>query len=271
MGSLRTPVGPLPSAIYWRRRAVMACVLAVVLLLVFWAVRSTGGGSSNASGQDDGKGPADSITPGPTPSESLIEERPGGREDDGDGDEGDEEGDDGGSADSDGSGGSEGQDDGGNSDSAGGDGSESGGDSGGGGGGAGGLPGCLESELTLSLRSDANDYSPGEEPELRFTAENTGAASCRVDFGHDALTISLVDDAGDEIWSSADCPETPASSPTAVSAGGTADHTIIWDLRHSSADCDADPGPAASPGTYLAEAQLSGHPVTQTSFRLAED
>ncbi|RMI29056.1 hypothetical protein [Streptomyces triticirhizae] len=275
MGSLRTPVGPLPSAIYWRRRAVVLLLLAVVLLLAFWAVRSTGGGADPA-GQDDGRGPAASITPGPTPSESLIEERPGGRED-GDEDDPDDPGDDAGGSDGD-------QDDGGNgdADSAGGDEGSAGsggtddggnGESGGndGGGAGGGVPDCDPSEVTLSLRSDANDYAPGQRPELRLTARNAGAAPCQLDFGHQSLTLTLADDEDDQVWSSADCPTAAASLPTVVSAGGTADHTVTWDLRHSVADCDAGPGPAASPGTYLAEAQLAGYPVAQTSFRLEAD
>lgn len=251
----------------------MLFLLAVVLLLVFWAVRSTGGGGSDTAGQDDGKGPVESITPGPTPSESLIEERPGGREEDPDDpeDEGDT-----GSADSGGSdaaAGSGGEDDGGNGESAGGGSDEGGGGDTGGGqdGGVGGLPDCAPAEVTLSLRSDANDYAPGQRPELRLTAQNAGATACRLDFGHQALTFTLADDEDNEVWSSADCPEDAASRPTSVSAGGTADHTVVWDLRHSVADCDAGPGPAASPGTYLAEAQLAGYPVAQTSFRLEAD
>ncbi|KAB8163874.1 hypothetical protein FH609_019735 [Streptomyces sp. 3MP-14] len=273
MGSLRTPVGPLPSAIYWRRRAVVLLLLAVVLLLVFWAVRSTGGGADPA-GQDDGKGPAESITPGPTPSESLIEERPGGRED------GDEDGQDDEGGEGDDAGGSDGEDDGGNGVSAGGDEGSAGsggtddggnGESGGNGGGGGGVPDCDPSEVTLSLRSDANDYAPGQRPELRLTARNAGAASCQLDFGHQALMLTLADDEDNEVWSSADCPTVAAALPTVVSAGGTADHTVTWDLRHSVADCEQDQGPAASPGTYLAEAQLAGYPVAQTSFRLEAD
>src|SRR5690606_7271596 len=35
-GSLRNPVGPLPSPIYWRRRAVLLSVLALSALLITW-------------------------------------------------------------------------------------------------------------------------------------------------------------------------------------------------------------------------------------------
>ncbi|MDT0269563.1 hypothetical protein RM844_25090 [Streptomyces sp. DSM 44915] len=265
----------MPSTIYWRRRAAVLFLLAVVLLLVFWAVRSTGGGGSPTAGSDDGKGPVESITPGPTPSESLIEERPGGREE-GDDEDGDGEADsDGGagSAGGDGEDGSAGEDDGANGEGGGDAGSDEEGaaDTSGGQGGASGLPDCAPAEVTLSLRSDANDYAPGQEPELRLTAQNSGSAACGLDFGHQALTMTLADAEDNEVWSSADCPATPATARTAVPAGGTADHTVSWDLRHSVADCDAGRGAAAAPGTYLAEAQLAGYPVAQTSFRLEAD
>ena len=46
VGSLRNPVGPLPSSIYWRRRAVALSLIALLAVLVLWAVTS-GGGSGN--------------------------------------------------------------------------------------------------------------------------------------------------------------------------------------------------------------------------------
>ncbi len=250
----------------------MLLLVAVVALLVFWAIRSTGGDSDNTAGQDDGKGPAESITPGPTPSESLIEERPGGREENGGGD-GDETGD----ADGGEDGGAEGDGDGESGDAGngedveGGSGSTDGGASGGAGGDPAGLPACDPGAVTLSLSSDANDYAPGQRPELRLTAQNGGDSACRVDFGHQTLTLTVVDDQDNQVFSSAECPDTAASRPTAVPAGGTADHTVTWDLRHSVADCEAEPGPAAEPGTYLAMAELAGYPVAQTPFRLEAD
>src|SRR5262249_10576458 len=67
VGSLRNPVGPLPSSIYWRRRAVLASAAALAALLAVWFVSSGGGGTStNGKGGGDGSGPARTITPGPS-------------------------------------------------------------------------------------------------------------------------------------------------------------------------------------------------------------
>ncbi|MDT0341713.1 hypothetical protein [Streptomyces litchfieldiae] len=271
MGSLRTPVGPLPSSIYWRRRAVVLLLIALILLLVFWALRSGGGGGDDdPAGHDDGAGggPAESITPGPTPSESLIDERPGGRDespsdDDTEDGSGDTEG-----ANGDGGTGTEATDPGvGGADTGGG----AAAGTGGGGLDPAALSECVPAAVSLSLSSDANDYAPGEEPELLLTVENTSDTACRVDFGHEALTVTVADRADDQVWSSDDCPTGAGSIPAAVPANGTATHTVTWDRRHSTQDCDGGAGPEAAGGTYLAEAELAGHPVVQTPFSLDED
>jgi hypothetical protein len=254
-------------------------LVALVLLLVFWALRSTGGGQDDTAGHDDGAGgPAASITPGPTPSESLIDERPGGREDPPSGEgSGDEPGEGSGEGSGDASGGS------GETEEAGGTGEA--GDPGGGeernaGGGAAGqggiadpaaLPECGPDAVTVSLRSDANEYPPGVTPDLRLTVQNTSDSSCHVDFGHAALTVTVADRADERVWSSADCPEGASSAPEGVPAGGTAVHTVTWDRRHSAADCGSGGGAEAAPGTYLAEAELTGHPVVRAPFTLDED
>ncbi|WP_052847127.1 hypothetical protein [Streptomyces avicenniae] len=250
-------------------------LVAVVALLVLWALRPwAGGGEPAAAG--GGEGPAESITPGPTPSESLIDERPGGRDEASDDEDGRDDGSDG-SDDGSGGGGSAGSD-GANGEDASGGGSDGGGSDGGAGsqGGGGdiapaGLPDCLPQDISLSLRSSANDYAQGQLPELRLGVHNSSDAACRLDFGVEALTVTLADVDDERIWSSADCPDNTGSIPVAVEGGATEEHRIVWDRRRSSADCEAGPGTAAAPGTYLAEAELAGFPVAQTSFRLDED
>ncbi|MBZ9643001.1 hypothetical protein K8369_27205, partial [Streptomyces sp. PSKA30] len=80
MGSLRNPVGPLPSSIYWRRRVVLLSVIALLALLIAWVLTSGGGGSKNGADGSDGKNPAPTITPGPSSSGPAISQAPGGRD-----------------------------------------------------------------------------------------------------------------------------------------------------------------------------------------------
>lgn len=254
-------------------------LLALVAVLLFWALRPGGGdGAPRAAGSDDSAGgPAESLTPGPTPTESLIDERPGGRQEADGGSDEDGEGDGGDAA---GSGeqetpktpegqeaeGQEGQD------GPGTPGEQQAGLSGGGS--VAGLADCAPGAVTLSLRSTVNEYPPGEKPTLRLTAENTSGTACRLDMGHRELGVTVSDSADELVWDSATCPAGRASVPVAVAAGGTVTHAVEWNRRHSPADradCGGAPGETAAPGTYLAEATLSGFPVAQTSFRLDQD
>ncbi|NEC15611.1 DUF4232 domain-containing protein [Streptomyces sp. SID8014] len=264
MGSLRNPIGPLPSSIYWRRRVVLLSVLAVLALLVTWAVVSLGGGGekSGASGPG-GHSPAPSITPGDSPSGPAISEHPGGRDESGEDDEG-------------GTGGSGGEDDGSDEDAPGGGGAGSG--SGPGGGETTGeqlpagstLPNCPASALEMSLRSTRNTYEPGQHPKLVLTAENTSKADCKVDLGPEAAVLTITATGDDKpLWSSEHCPAA-GSLLLKLPAQGSATHTVTWDRRASADKCATPPAGSAGPGTYLAEAKAPGA-TAKTSFVLAKD
>ncbi|MFB7500868.1 hypothetical protein ACFC09_40415 [Streptomyces sp. NPDC056161] len=286
MGSLRNPIGPLPSSIYWRRRVLLVSVVALAALLITWMVTSGGGGGKKKdTAGSDGKNPASTITPGPSPSGSAISEHPGGRDESGGG-----ASDGNGKGNGDGSGtgaggasdGPSGADDSGTAGS--GTGSGSGGGSGDGtGGGAGpgtgptipassGLPKCASGSVTLSLRSLHNSYSPGQTPTFELTAKNSSAADCKVDLGpkNAVLTITPAD-AGDDYWSSADCPKGAASLVYRVPAGSSITYTAKWDRKPSAPHCATPPAGSAGAGTYLVEAATPGFGKAQTSFVLAAD
>lgn len=77
---MRNPVGPLPSTIYWRRRAVLLSLVAVLALLIVWVVGTGGGGGTNNGDGSNGKNPVSTITPGPSGSGPAISQNPGGRD-----------------------------------------------------------------------------------------------------------------------------------------------------------------------------------------------
>ncbi|MCM2580377.1 hypothetical protein [Streptomyces meridianus] len=257
MGSLRRPVGPLPSSIYWRRRAVALCVLALVTLLAVWAVGLGGaGGKHDEGGGSNGDRPAPSITPGPSGSGPAISSRPGGRDETGDGGTG--------------TGGTGGEE------SAGGSGAASG--SGGGGGrGAGtpagrNLPDCSSSGVVLSVRSAKNSYAPDEKPEFRIVAENSSGTACKLDFTRKAASLTITY-AGDdqEIWASGDCPRDTGQLLLAVPAGGEAAQKVTWDRKASEPRCSTPRAGSADPGTYLVEARADGLRTARVSFSLKKD
>ncbi len=242
-------------------------LLALLALLIVWAVGSGGGNGDNDGGTPDGKGPAPSITPGPTGSGPAISEDPGGR---------DESGDTGG-----GTGGA--GDQGGTDAGAGGKNGEPAGGAAGGAanGGAGtpvrvpadsALPDCAPSTVQLTLRSVKNTYEPGERPKFELIAKNVSGTTCKVDFGPKAAVLTITEAGGDdEVWSSADCPSGPGSVLFRVPAKSGITHRVEWDRRQSAPRCATPPASAARPGTYLVEAKIPGLSVTPASFVLEKD
>ncbi|MFJ3953623.1 hypothetical protein ACIPXV_26880 [Streptomyces libani] len=272
MGSLRNPIGPLPSSIYWRRRAVALAIVVLLALLVVWALNWGGdAGKSSDEGKGAQDGPATSITPGPSASGPVNDQKPGGR---------DESGGDGG-ADS-GSGGSSG------SGAAGGGSGSSGGGSGAGGSGSGGgpigqgsgknavvagssLPNCVSGKAELVLSSVKRSYAPGVRPKFELTVENAAGAACKVDLGQKATVLTISDAAGDDrVWASNDCPSGTEPALLQVPAKGSVQRVIEWDRRASGPQC-ATPSSAKVPaGKYEIEAKVPGLEAARTTFLLAE-
>ncbi|MEE1756689.1 hypothetical protein [Streptomyces sp. SP18CS02] len=273
MGSLRNPVGPLPSSIYWRRRAVAASLIALLALLTVWFVGFGDGDGKKGNDGANGASPAPSITPGPDGSGPAISEQPGGRDESGDT----------GTGGTGGTGGGSGAD-------AGADGGKNGdtttaggtGGTGGTGGGAGSaqqvpvdspLPNCAPGVLQLTLRSEKVSYAPGEKPRFRLVARNTSSTTCKADFGPRNAVLTISDDEDDDVWSSKDCPRGGAGGPLLlrVPAGGTVTHTVDWDRRRSAPQCATPPAAAVGAGTYLVEATVPGAKVMPASFALTKD
>lgn len=282
VGSLRNPVGPLPSSIYWRRRAVLLSVFALLALLVLWVTTSGGGGGKNGADGGGGKNPASSITPGPSGSGPAISQKPGGRDESSAGatsGSGSGTGSGAGSGGGAGTGGSDGGSAGSGEVDDGANGSASGG---GGIGGDGGtattlpagttLPNCTASAVTLTLRSVRNAYSPDETPVVRLTARNSSASDCKVDLGPKAAVLTITKaDGDDDYWSSADCPKGAGSLLYRVPAGSSFTYTLKWDRKPSAPQCATPPAGTAGAGTYLVEAKAPGFAKAQTSFVLKSD
>ncbi|MFE5714486.1 hypothetical protein ACFQ7J_27200 [Streptomyces sp. NPDC056501] len=288
MGSLRNPVGPLPSTIYWRRRAVALCLVAVLALLAVWAVSSGDGGGKKANDAANGSSPTPpSITPGPSGTGPAISQQPGGRDESDESGETSGDGDGGDGGDSAGSGtdagaGSGSGTDGGTDAGAGGTGKNGDTDGAGGDGGAGTgagqqvpadspLPNCPAGALQLTLRSAKLSYEAGEKPRFHLVAKNTSKAGCKADFGPRSAVLTISDKQADAVWASDDCPRPGNPLLLSVPAGATVTHTVEWDRGRSAPRCATAPAGQAGPGTYLVEATMAGAKVSPASFTLAKD
>ncbi|WKX71831.1 hypothetical protein [Streptomyces sp. XD-27] len=272
MGSLRNPIGPLPSSIYWRRRAVALLLFVLLALLAVWAfsLGGSGGGKHDESKGTGGDGAASTITPGPSATTPVNSNRPGGR-DEADDDE-----------DGSGSGGGGGND------------GAAGGGSGGGGSGADGaqgigsgegvavpadslLPDCKPGAVELTVRSVKggrvkSSYAADEKPTFEIIVKNSASSACKVDFGRASASLTITDSEDDHVWASDDCPKGSAVALIEVPGEGESKRTVVWDRERSAEGC-ATPsgGAAAGAGEYLVEAKVGGLGAAQVSFTLEKD
>ncbi|WP_330331124.1 hypothetical protein OHS33_16260 [Streptomyces sp. NBC_00536] len=269
MGSLRNPVGPLPSSIYWRRRAVLASVAALLALLAVWTVTSGGGTTTQNGKGGGGPHPAASITPGAPGSGPAISQAPGGRDESG-------------------AGGATGGDHGGAAAGAGGAGGGTGGTSSSGpGSGTGGasssgpgqipadspLPTCAPSALQWEVKSTKNEYEPNEHPRLELLARNVSGTTCKVDLGPKQAILTITQaTTGKAVWSSADCPTGAGNLFYRLPANSETTYPQEWDRKFSApSQCQTPPAGSAVADTYVVEVKSPGMPVARTSFVLKQD
>ncbi|MFD9353900.1 hypothetical protein [Streptomyces sp. NPDC060031] len=268
MGSLRNPVGPLPSSIYWRRRAVLASVAALLALLAVWTVSSGGGKSSTNGKGGGGPKPVTAITPGPSGSGPAISQAPGGRAESGTGSEGGSGGAGGGSAGTGKNGepgGAAGSGSGGSGAASGGDSTQVPADS--------PLPTCAAGAVQWEVRSVKNEYEANEKPRLELLARNVSGTTCKVDLGPKQAVLTIVQATTTKaVWSSADCPSGAGNVFYRVPAQGETKQSLEWDRHFSAADqCATPPAGSAAPDTYVVEVKSPGMPVARTSFVLKQD
>ncbi|MFJ4880656.1 hypothetical protein ACIP93_36335 [Streptomyces sp. NPDC088745] len=265
MGSLRNPVGPLPSSIYWRRRAVGLSLLVLLVVLVLWIVLS-GGGDDDKNGKGaGGPSPAASITPGPSATGPVVPGEPGGR-DPGDANGGTDGGSTGSGSGSAGSGsGSAGSGSGSAGSGAGTAGTGSASGSGGtGASGAGGpgqqvpansaLPNCASEAVELTLSAVKVQVPVDEPAKFTLTAKNTSSAACKVDLGPAGAVVTVKNDASEKVWSSKDCVKGARNVFFQLPPKGQASQVVSWDRKPSdAARCDVPAGGPVAPGTYVVE------------------
>lgn len=283
MPYLRHPVGPLPAAIYWRRRAVVLVVLLGVLALVLWLFLGGGGGGDGHAGAPP-TAPASSIGPSTggsgAPSPGSSGSASGGSTSGGSagssGGSGASPAPTGGSVSVSGGAGS------GSSGSGGSAGSGSGGSGGSGGGsGSGGvaintppvmaLPQCAPAALELALDGARSVYPAGSDPVFRLTLRNSGGAACRIDVGRTSAVVTVSSSGGGQVWSSADCPSSRSPQWVELNAGGgSVTVSFSWARTHSQPGCPSgSTGYIAGGGNFVAQAALGGvSNKPQWTFRL---
>jgi hypothetical protein len=229
---MKMTVGPLPPAVYWRRRAAVGAVLIAILLGI--ATCQAGGdsttstasrstptptpsptGSTPSAGTTPSAAPAPSRTaptraaaPAPAPA-PAPQNAPA----------------------------------------------------------TGGTPACADADLQLLASLERKNVAYGSMPKLHLTVRNTGSEACRRDVGANAQEL-LVMDGTRRLWSSDDCQPLRGTSVRTLQPGEKRVYTVTWSGKDSTPGCKAA-RTRVSPGTYHLMARLDSLASERVSFRIS--
>ncbi len=211
------PVGPLPAAVYWRRRLVVLAVLLAVLGGVGWLVVSlvTGPGTSAAatgsttSSEPTGTPALDRVvpssagvqtpTPQPSPTAPATPTTPAAPVQEA------------------------------------------------------GAP-CSDDVVALEVRTPGTVPS-GAAPVLELVVTNTAAVPCTRVLDQQLQEMVLLDGAGTRLWGSNDCQPETSSDTRTLAPGEQVAFPLTWSGLTSEPTCTAARVPVA-PGSYVVRARL---------------
>lgn len=235
------PVGPLPPAVYWRRRAVTIVALVAAIALILWVVSrlaSADPGSGTAAAGTSGSASSSAAATGgatdPTGSAAPAESAPADAGTSGDAAT---------SADPS-TGATEAADPAATQPPA----SET----------APPAPGvCAPESIKVSVSANANEFAYGSKPKLILSVQNISAQSCYRDLNAAGQEITVWDGAGTRLWSSNDCYPETSNDTRLLDPGQQVDYEIVWSGKVSEPTCTA-PRPLLGPGQYLLQAAQDG-------------
>ncbi len=244
---MRTTVGPLPSAVYWRRRAV---VLGAVLLGIIVLFVSCSGDDKNDPG-GQGAPTSQPATPGnesPAPEPSFLDSAPGGN-----GPSLPAPGD----LESPGTGGDDEANPSGLPTLGGGTGTGTGtgqntnitGPAGG--------P-CADTEMSVTPVPATTTVKRGASLELSLKIRNNGTRTCTRDVGADPQELYIVNGA-QRYWSSDTCSTVKGSDVRQFGPGDERTYKVTWNGRQSNICANGNAaGPNPPPGQFQLLARLGG-------------
>jgi hypothetical protein len=256
---MRTTVGSLPPAVYWRRRAVVLGVALLVIIL--WFVACSGGDDGNDKKHGSGKSSAAPATQpssaAPSDDPSFADAAPGGgpvlpapgdltsqQPSLGDGSangNGDGTGD--------GSGASTGP-----------DGTNANVNAAAG-------TSCADSEISVIPAPSATTVKRGATVTIRITIKNISTRTCNRDVGADPQEL-YIDQGARKLWSSDTCSNRHGSDVRSFTPGAARVYTVNWNGRQATT-CSGTlaAGPFADAGQYAVHARVGtkiSNPVTLT-------
>ena len=257
MGSFRSPVGPLPSSVYWRRRLVLLGIPLFVIALVAYACSGTSSTPQNtASPSTENSATPSSTGSIITPAPSETASGPPGYSYPG------------GSSSAGASGGVGGT---GSTGSASAGSTSTSGAGTGSGNGQGVSSGCsLRLSITLDRTSTSGtvQYPAGTYPTFDIEATDEGSANCTVDVSGKGLLVSVMPQGTTKpLWTSEVC--SGASDLRVLGPNDTQTYPVVWKRWETQGTtCPVSKLPTVPQGTYTVNAEASGITSSLVTFIL---
>ena len=134
--------------------------------------------------------------------------------------------------------------------------------------GAGPVPGgpCPASAVVLSLFSSTPSNPGGYDPQFEIYAVSTAAGTCTFDLSPGRLHLTVMW-AGRVVWDSADCARGDASRVARLSRGVPAQESITWNRTFTLPGC-VELASQARPGTYEVQARTAAVASQVVTFKL---
>ncbi len=105
---------------------------------------------------------------------------------------------------------------------------------------------------------------------IRLSLETLVAEACTWRLSSDSLAVTILDDGGDEVWSSRECPRMVPTAEVVVRRDSTATFDLTWNGRMSTPECPSGQ-PWAEPAEYDVQVAAYGaEPADPVTFALTD-
>jgi hypothetical protein len=121
---------------------------------------------------------------------------------------------------------------------------------------------CAPTDVAIAV--EVHDVKAGHANPVALKLTSVGTPACTLAITADTLALRITS-GSDVVWSSDECPNAVLARELVVRAHKPVVYTFDWNGRRSTETC-AQPGKAAEPGGYWAEAALIGADVHRAYF-----
>ncbi|GAB3293705.1 hypothetical protein EK0264_12595 [Epidermidibacterium keratini] len=116
---------------------------------------------------------------------------------------------------------------------------------------------CAPESIKVTVSANANEFAYGSKPKLILSVQNVSAAPCYRDLNAAGQELTVWDGAGTRLWSSNDCYPETSNDTRLIDPAQKIDYSIVWSGKVSEPTCTA-PRPLLGPGQYFLQASQDG-------------